>query len=411
MRAAPRAGDTHPRRLTARPTDAYTRAVIPLDSRGAPSWTLLGLGVAALVLTGCGVGSNSADPAPPASPSPLPAASPSATPSPSPVLPAHPLSGRPVQNPSKPILALKIDNAAGARPHRGLQAADLVFIEAVEGGYNRFIAVYSSTLPREVGPVRSARISDIELLEQFGRVAFGYSGSRTSLRPALAAANTLDVSAWGGPEGWKYAPDRYSPHNLIASPEGLLARAARKGEVATSRDMGWQFDSTPMKRGWQVDSATITYPATKVAFTWDVPRREWLLALDGEPDIDTYTNRQIGATTVIVQIVEQSASQYRDRHGGVTPLQKTVGEGRALFLRDGRAVWGRWSRPQPSDATAFSVAGQPFAMSPGQVWIGLVDSPRAVTTTPESPRPTPEASPSSGVVTSPSPSTTVRAIT
>lgn len=324
-----------------------------------------------------------------------------------------------MQNPAKPILALKIDNASGARPHRGLQAADLVFIEAVEGGYNRFIAVYSSTLPREVGPVRSARISDIELLEQFGRVAFGYSGSRTSLRPALAAANTLDVSAWGGPEGWKYAPDRYSPHNLIASPEGLLARAARKGEVATARDMGWQFDSTPMMRGWQVDSVTITYPATNVAFTWDAAGREWLLALDGEPDVDTYTNRQIGATTVIVQVVEQSASQYRDRHGGVTPLQKTVGEGRALFLRDGRAIWGRWSRPQPSDATSYTVAGESFALSPGQVWVALLDSPRAVTTTPESPRPTPSAaSPApSGTVTTPSrspmasPSTTVRAIT
>jgi len=346
-----------------------------------------------IVLAACGSGT----PAPEALPSSAPTATPTPTPtvSPTPTLPTHPLSGRPVQNPDKPILVLKIDNAPGARPHRGLQAADMVFIEAVEGGYNRFVAVYSSSLPREVGPVRSARISDIELLAQFGRVAFGYSGAQSAFRPELAAANTLDVSAWGGPEGWKYAPDRYSPHNLLASPEGLLARAARKGEVALARDMGLVFDEEPMTGGWQVTSAEISYPATSVEFTWDAGRQAWLLTLDGEPDVDTYTNRQIGATTVVVQIVEQTASGYRDRSGGVTPLQKTVGEGRALFLRDGRAVWGRWSRPTPADPTAYTVAGAPFRFAPGQVWVGLLASPDDVTTTPSSPRPTPSASPSS----------------
>src|SRR4051812_11166301 len=122
----------------------------------------------ALALSACSDDKNAAAP-------PRTAETPvaSATPSPSPTT-GHPFTGRPgAQN--GPVLVVKVDNTRSAKPQRGLRSADIVYVEQVEGGLSRVMAVFSSTLPPQVGPVRSARISDLHILPQFGRPAFAYS--------------------------------------------------------------------------------------------------------------------------------------------------------------------------------------------------------------------------------------------
>src|SRR4051794_7778966 len=121
--------------------------------------------LAALTLSACSKDRNAA--APPRT-TDTPVAS--ATSSPSPAT-GHPFTGRPgVRN--GPVLVVKIDNTRSAKPQRGLRSADIVYVEQVEGGLSRVMAVFSSTLPPQVGPVRSARISDLHILPQFGRPAF-----------------------------------------------------------------------------------------------------------------------------------------------------------------------------------------------------------------------------------------------
>ena len=80
-----------------------------------------------------------------------------------------------------------------AHPQIGLEDADVVYIEQVEGGLTRLAAVFSSTIPVRIGPVRSARISDIDILSQYGRVAFAYSGAQRKLLPVITAANLQDL--------------------------------------------------------------------------------------------------------------------------------------------------------------------------------------------------------------------------
>ena len=103
------------------------------------------------------------------------------------------LSGREGEN--GPVLVVKIDDTANARPQVGLEFADVVYIEQVEGGLTRLAAVFSSNIPVRIGPVRSARISDIDLLAQYGHVAFAYSGAQQKLLPVIAAAKLSDVGA------------------------------------------------------------------------------------------------------------------------------------------------------------------------------------------------------------------------
>lgn len=294
---------------------------------------------------------------------------------------SHPFSGRDA-DPNSPVLILKIDNSPGARPHTGLQAADLVYVEEIEGGYNRFVAVYSSNLPREVGPVRSARISDLDIVAQFGRAAFGYSGAQARLIPALKSANFIDVSGLTGPAGWVRSTQRVGPYDFMARPAGLLERAAQVGEVSTAKDIGLIFDETPMSSGWPATEVDVKYPASKVGFKWDVIEKSWQVLLDGETDIDTYTNKPIAASTVLIPIVRQSSSGYGDKWGGVTPKQETIGEGAVLVLRDGRAMWARWSRPSAEAGMQITKDGVTVPMAAGQIWFVLTDRATKITTSP-----------------------------
>ena len=103
------------------------------------------------------------------------------------------LSGR--EGSDGEILVVKIDDTTSARPQIGIDKADIVYVEQVEGGLTRLAGVFSSEIPALIGPIRSARISDIEILAQFGRVVFAYSGAQSKMLPVISAANLNDYGA------------------------------------------------------------------------------------------------------------------------------------------------------------------------------------------------------------------------
>src|SRR5215472_8473200 len=103
-----------------------------------------------------------------------------------------PFTGEPVPSLQR-VLAVKIDNIVNARPQTGLTHADIVYLLPVEGGLRRILAVFSSHVPPVIGPVRSSREDDLELLRQFGRPAFAYSGAAPHLLPFVQRARTVDL--------------------------------------------------------------------------------------------------------------------------------------------------------------------------------------------------------------------------
>ncbi|MGW0068406.1 DUF3048 N-terminal domain-containing protein, partial [Streptosporangium sandarakinum] len=107
------------------------------------------------------------------------ATTPAETPSPE---PTHPFTGLPGAA-RRPVLAAKIENTSAGKPQLGLRSADIVYVEQVEAGLTRLMAIFSSKLPPKIGPVRSARISDLHILPQFGKPALAYSGVQTKMIP------------------------------------------------------------------------------------------------------------------------------------------------------------------------------------------------------------------------------------
>ena len=290
----------------------------------------------------------------------------SATPAPTATLASlSPLTGRPAAA-NRPVLAVKIDNVRPARPQTGLDQADIVYVEPVEGGLSRIMAIFSASIPARVGPVRSARESDLELLAQYGRPGLAFSGANRSVLAAVRNASVADLSQDRVPSAYHRSSTRAAPHNLFADPAALL-KAARN--VSVAKDIGFRFADRPADQGTPIGHKLIRYGAASTEFTWSASKHRWNVTLDGRP-ATTSAGARLSAATVVVQYTRITASSQHDVLGNTTPYTHTVGSGRALVLRDGVAISARWSRPTATGGTTFSTAsGAAVPFAAGPVWV------------------------------------------
>jgi hypothetical protein len=283
------------------------------------------------------------------------------------------LSGREGEN--GPVLVVKIDDTANARPQVGLEFADVIYIEQVEGGLTRLAAVFSSSIPPRIGPVRSARISDIELFAQYGHVAFAYSGAQRKLLPVIAAANFSDVGAMRrGPTYYETDPNRIQPYAMFLNAQLLMANEAAKSTVIdTAKNVGWNFSKNLENEGFEITNATIHWPAQRYSAQWDATRNRWLLSVNSIPDVSNL-GKELGPTTLVIQIVSIMPSEYGDKFGGNTPFSQTVGTGKAYVLRDGNVIQATWNRMDAlSPTTWVDTTGAEIKFAPGQIWVALTD--------------------------------------
>ena len=263
-----------------------------------------------------------------------------------------------------PVLAVKVDNAPEARPQTGLDAADVVYAEPVEGGLSRLMALYATRLPEEVGPVRSARESDLELLRQFDRPTLAFSGAQSKLLPLIEEAPLRAVTPGDAPGAYVRDDDRQAPHNLYLRPGELPAEPTGAGALTT----GFTFGEAP-EGGRTESSRTVRYPATSFTFTWSESRDRWLVSLDGSP-ARAADGEGPAPATVVVQHVTVRDSAFRDFRGSNSPYVESVGSGRAEVLRDGRTYDATWTRGTAADGTTFTTRdGSALNFAEGQVWV------------------------------------------
>ena len=276
---------------------------------------------------------------------------------------------------NKQILVVKIDDTNAAHPQIGVESADVVYVEQVEGGLTRLAAIYTSKLPPLIGPIRSARISDIELLAQFGRVGFAYSGAQSKMRPVIAAANLENLSAERNPPSiYGKDPDRPGPVDMILKPDLLLERANTnpKIRIETATASVFPFGDAP-KGETNTAVAKVKWPSAKYELRWDSTNEKWLIYFNEKPNMAA-NGEHLYADTAIIQIVSITPSIYGDKFGEITPFSKTIGSGKAVMLRDGFSYQIRWQRNLESDVTTWmSEDGGVANFKPGRTWIFLTD--------------------------------------
>ena len=276
---------------------------------------------------------------------------------------------RPLSAPARPnpltgigtagrVLAVKIDNVGAAQSQqRGLNGADVVYVEQVEGGLSRYLAVYdSSHPPGQVGPVRSARQTDIPVLAAYGRVGFAYSGAIPGLLPDLDRAKLRSIT----PASGLFSNGGSSPTYIL--PAQIFSRYH---DLAQARDVGFRFGPR-MPGGTPVTSAHAAMPAASFTFTRDGAR--WRITVDGRLTSLTTTN-------IIIEHVHVVPGKYTDHNAGHPDnevFSVTTGSGAADFYRDGRVWPGRWSKPTDTSPARYTVDGAPMLLAAGETYVFLV---------------------------------------
>lgn len=290
--------------------------------------------------------------------------------------PRAPLTGRRVDADAvdRPVLAVKVDNAPTARPQAGLQHADVVMVQPIEAA-TRFIALYHATDPGRLGPVRSGRFVDAELLPPFDPL-LAMSGAAEPVREALRRAG-LPLYETGSAGAWDIDESRRAPHQVFLEPAALWE--VGQGRGVPPADPVWAFDEAVPGRAERVERAAWRYPAaTAVVWRWDGRERRWVRSQDGRAQ-RTVDGTRVGADNVVVLRVPRGPDHTR-------PIE-VVGAGELTLLRDGRRLTGTWRKPSRGAHFAWrDDEGEPLSLRPGTTWIELVPAHATVTVDPREPR-------------------------
>ena len=311
-----------------------------------------------------------------AAPAPLVSATPPRTHPAKPVhrAPVDPLTGLAMRH--SPIVVVKVDNATTARSYqRGLDHAAIVYQELVESGQTRFAAVYDNAYAGEVGPIRSVRETDLELLPELGRVAVAFSGGNSGIkgqfRSAVRAGKLLDASYDVLPHHYRLGEQRVDARNFYATP-GVLA-AISNG--ATPHRMGLVFGPLPAGAGKPASTAEMRFSEiASVGVRYHPDSGRYAVSQDGT------AMPGVAAANVIVQSVPIRRGRYVDVLGAPSPVSDSIGHGRALILRDGRAIHATWKRTSARTGTRYvDDKGRDIPLHAGSTWVLLLPDSRSAT--------------------------------
>ena len=285
-------------------------------------------------------------------------------------VPVMPLTGLPVVDEAialRPAIAAKIDNHPGARPQTGLNEADIVYEENVEK-WTRFAIVLHSTGSDPIGPLRSGRTQDINLLMSLNHPLFLWSGGNATVTGLIKKSELINMSASAASNGGGFfrSTDKKAPHNLFAKTTNIWALDAGQG------------GTPPAQFAYRTDGSAATGTATAglkltmdgnmhAAWEWDAASGKFLRFHDAKPHVDS-NKVQVNVDNVVVIVCEYKFSQA-DKN---SPEAQTVGTGAAWLFTQGMWTEGTWSRADNHSAwTLTDSAGNPMLLTPGRTWVEL----------------------------------------
>lgn len=281
----------------------------------------------------------------------------------------------------RPALSVKIENSdeKGVRPQAGLQAADVVYEEVVEGLITRFLAIYNSTLPDTVGPIRSVRATDPNIVWPFGGV-FAYSGGAAPNVALIRQAPVNAVDETGAGSAMFRERGRPAPHNLFGRPAELIGKG---GQPVPPPPLFQYLGPKEKAPGDPASAVHIGFTrGFDPTYTYDARSRTWKRSYGDKPFTVT-SGEQVAPTNIVVQF-----TQYQGGAGSPTAEGLTTGQGDVWVFTDGKVVKGRWSRPaKEQPAQYIDAAGKPIKLLPGRTWVHMLPLGSAVDVTAPPPPP------------------------
>ncbi|QTX03993.1 DUF3048 domain-containing protein [Agromyces archimandritae] len=280
-----------------------------------------------------------------------------------------PLTGRIVEPGSlaRPSLAAKIDNHGAARPQIALNRSDIAFEELVEGGITRYLVVWHSDVPEEIGPVRSIRPMDPDIVSPFGGM-IAYSGGQPQFVEMMQDAPVVNLAFDTDTSGlFHRVDDREAPHNVVLDAPAAMAANADLAPPPIQFRYG-SADPLAAKRfeAAATDRIDLVFSAARYpSWGWDADAGVWLRSQEGEPDAEASGDR-VRAVNVVTLRVEIDTS-------GEVPRTVMVGSGEAWVSSAGRTAHGTWEKKDRDGRIVLTADdGRALPLAPGNTWVELV---------------------------------------
>jgi Protein of unknown function (DUF3048) N-terminal domain/Protein of unknown function (DUF3048) C-terminal domain len=281
-----------------------------------------------------------------------------------------PLTGKPLafgqRAPDRPALVVKIDNV-DAKPQAGLNQADIVFEEVVEGRATRFAAVFHSQGSNPVGPIRSGRTQDVDLLTGLNHPLFAWSGGNPGVTAAIENSDLVPLTH-GSADGYFRSGDRGAPHNLYNTTDALWAQTTP--EAGRPRPLFRYTLPRERMAGVGASSLDVQVGHNHVRWEWSPECKCYLRFENGSAH--HATDAQVTTDNVVVLETGYRPSYVDAR----SPEAITVGEGKAYVMSDGRIQFGRWQRKVNTDPVRIFVGRRTnrlMEIAPGRTWVELAD--------------------------------------
>ena len=289
--------------------------------------------------------------------------------------PVWPLTGLPISDESlmynRP-LSVKIENSQDARPQLGIGSADVVYETLTEGGITRFNCIFHSTLPDDVGPVRSARNSDLTVVPEYQGILF-FSGANGLVVSQMNAAGLNTLTEGQAMDVFHRVDFKAAPHNLYLALGGAYNSAAGAGiDIHTDNPPTLEFleeDMTTSNTS-AIPASAITVPfsdAFVANWNWDSGANLYYRSMDG-PTLDAANDQQIGVANVVV-----IWSLYTPDNAGGTTLEVHLdGTSQAMVFTGGKWIQGTWESDGQTPPRFKDASGVPILLTPGQTWFSVV---------------------------------------
>lgn len=275
---------------------------------------------------------------------------------------------------ARPALVVKLDNVEPkARPQAGLNEADVVYEERVEGSVTRLLAIFHSTDAAPVGPVRSARSSDIAIFTPLNRPYFAWSGANPTFAGLIRAAAVVDVGYDAQSGQYFRERGRPAPSNLMATSTADLLAIPAEGSGPPAPLFTYRAEGEATAHLEPVTAVRVTYGTSAgsapVEYHWN--GEGWARTQAGTPHVDA-AGVQVAPANVIIQFTPYHGSGVADQFGNDIPEAAMVGEGDAWILTNGGLVAARWSKASVEAITTYTdLDGNPVKLTPGRTWVAL----------------------------------------
>jgi LysM repeat protein len=324
------------------------------------------------------IGAQATDSVASAPPPPPPTPTPSGPPIPTVTHPPgiNPLTGLPVPDPAvlkrRPLM-VRLGNDVGARPQRGLNKADMVYEEIVEWWTTRFTAIYLSETPELLGPIRSVRLINLQLVPQYGG-ALAHSGGSDPVRWEVSQSTLTDLDQFFNPDPYQHLPNEGWQTRAVFNAQVARAYMVKKRLEKAVPLQGFLFSDT-IESGEPGPNIYIYYPRSTCFTEWhyDDTSGKYLRWIIGSPLLDAIDGKQINADNVIVYFADHQDTDIIEDTNGATSVRIIVnGKGPAMFFRDGKMNKGFWQTDGTRTPFFTLEDGNPYSLKPGNTWVEVV---------------------------------------